>query len=165
MIVSYYNSPIGPLELSFKDEKLCGLTITNVCSDNDSLPNLPYIIEVKNWLNKYFNGEVVNIDEISLLIEGTDFQKVVWRVLMDIPYGEVVSYKSIAKKVAILMEKNSMSCQAVGTAVGKNKIAIIIPCHRVIGSNAKLGGYSLGIDKKIALLELEGVDTSELKNS
>lgn len=165
MIVSYYDSPIGTLELSFKDEKLCGLTITNVCSDNDSLPNLPYIIEVKNWLNKYFKGEVVNIDEIPLLIEGTDFQKVVWRVLMDIPYGEVVSYKSIAKKVAILMGKNSMSCQAVGTAVGKNKIAIIIPCHRVIGSNEKLGGYSLGIDKKISLLELEGIDTSKLKNS
>lgn len=165
MIVSYYNSPIGNLVLSFKDEKLCGLTITDEVSDNSSLENLPYIVKVKNWLNKYFNGEVVNIDEIPLLIEGTDFQKVVWRVLMDIPYGEVVSYKSIAKRVAILMGKNSMSCQAVGTAVGKNKIAIIIPCHRVIGSNEKLGGYSLGVNKKINLLELEGIDTSKLKNS
>lgn len=165
MIVSYYDSPIGTLELSFKDEKLCGLTITNVYSDNDSLANLPYIIKVKNWLNKYFKGEVVNIDEIPLLIEGTDFQKVVWRVLMDIPYGEVVSYKSIAEMVASLMGRSSMSNQAIGTAVGKNKIAIIIPCHRVIGSNEKLGGYSLGIDKKISLLELEGIDTSKLKNS
>lgn len=165
MIVSYYDSPIGTLELSFKDEKLCGLTITNVCSDNDSLANLPYIIKVKNWLNKYFKGEVVNIDEIPLLIEGTDFQKVVWRVLMDIPYGEVVSYKSIAEMVASLMGRSSMSNQAIGAAVGKNKIAIIIPCHRVIGSNEKLGGYSLGIDKKISLLELEGIDTSKLKNS
>lgn len=165
MIVSYYDSPIGTLELSFKDKKLCGLTITNVCSDNDSLANLPYIIKVKNWLNKYFKGEVVNIDEIPLLIEGTDFQKVVWRVLMDIPYGEVVSYKSIAEMVASLMGRSSMSNQAIGTAVGKNKIAIIIPCHRVIGSNEKLGGYSLGIDKKISLLELEGIDTSKLKNS
>ena len=165
MIVSYYDSPIGTLELSFKDEKLCGLTITNVCSDNDSLANLPYIIKVKNWLNKYFKGEVVNIDEIPLLIEGTEFQAVVWGVLMDIPYGEVVSYKSIAEMVASLMGRSSMSNQAIGTAVGKNKIAIIIPCHRVIGSNEKLGGYSLGIDKKISLLELEGIDTSKLKNS
>ena len=93
---------------------------------------------------------------------GSIFAKNVWKILCQIPYGELTTYGEIAKKMAKLMNKDKMSAQAVGGAVGHNPISIIIPCHRVVGKNGNLTGYAGGIDKKIKLLELEKVEMSNL---
>ena len=92
---------------------------------------------------------------------GTDFQKAVWEILLEIPYGETTTYGKIAQQIAAKRGIARMSAQAVGGAVGHNEISIIIPCHRVVGTNGSLTGYAGGIDKKIRLLELEGVDMSK----
>lgn len=93
-----------------------------------------------------------------VLPEWIDFRQIVWKILCEIPYGEVITYGEIARRAAAQMGKVSMSAQAVGGAVGHNPISIIIPCHRVVGTNGSLTGYAGGIEKKIALLELEGID-------
>lgn len=95
-------------------------------------------------------------NKLRLASWGNEFRQEVWKLLCDIPYGETTTYGEIAKKVAVKMGKERMSAQAVGGAVGHNPISIIIPCHRVIGSNGKLTGYAGGIDKKIRLLDIEG---------
>src|SRR5699024_5558654 len=100
--------------------------------------------------------------ELSLAPIGSEFRQGVWRILREIPYGEVITYGDIAKKMAEKMGKKSMSSQAVGGAVGHNPISIIIPCHRVVGSNGSLTGFSGGIPMKIKLLELEGVDVTKM---
>ena len=92
---------------------------------------------------------------------GGKFRQEVWGILCEIPYGEVITYGDIAKKVAAKMNKESMSSQAVGGAVGHNPISIMIPCHRVVGSNGSLTGYAGGIGIKVKLLELEGVDMTD----
>lgn len=116
----------------------------------------------KKWLDRYFNGEKPKISEIDLSPKGSEFAKKVWEILCKIPYGEVTTYGEIAKKIAKTMNKDKMSAQAVGGAVGHNPISIIIPCHRVVGSNGSLTGYAGGIDKKISLLKHEGVDMTNL---
>ncbi|MBN2797270.1 MAG: methylated-DNA--[protein]-cysteine S-methyltransferase [Clostridia bacterium] len=95
---------------------------------------------------------------LDLEIKATPFQKMVWEVLLEIPYGETVSYKWVAQKVAQRMGKASMSSQAVGQAIGRNPFSIVIPCHRVISSSGKLTGYAGGIEKKEALLMHEKND-------
>ena len=165
---TYYSSPIGKLLLASDGTNLTGLWIEtqkyyphkmiNQLIDND---NLEIFKEVKNWLDKYFKGEKVNINNLKLNPSGTKFQKEVWKVLCDIPYGEITTYKEIAEKVAINLNKANMSAQAVGGAVGHNQISIIIPCHRVIGSDGNLTGYAGGIDKKIKLLQIEGHNTNK----
>lgn len=111
-------------------------------------------IELKNWLEKYFKGED---SEIKFLMapKGTDFQKIVWKFLLEIPFGETTTYGTIAKKVAAAMGRESMSAQAVGGAIGRNPISISIPCHRVIGADKSLTGYDGGLDKKEILLNNE----------
>ena len=101
-------------------------------------------------------------DELSLAPVGSKFRQEVWRILCEIPYGEVITYGDIAKKMAAKMGRTSMSGQAIGGAVGHNPVSIIIPCHRVVGANGSLTGYAGGIPAKIKLLELEGVDMSRL---
>ena len=96
--------------------------------------------------------------ELPLAPQGNAFRQGVWEILCTIPYGEVITYGSIAKKMAVKLQKERMSSQAVGGAVGHNPISIIIPCHRVIGSSGSLTGYAGGIDKKVKLLELERTD-------
>ena len=92
---------------------------------------------------------------------GTAFRQAVWKILLQIPYGQTVTYGEIAQQLAAEQGISTMSAQAVGGAVGHNKISIIIPCHRVIGADGSLTGYAGGIDKKIALLRLEGTDKYE----
>jgi len=99
---------------------------------------------------------------LSLAPAGSEFRQRVWHILCEIPYGKVMTYGDIAKKMAAVTGCEQMSSQAVGGAVGHNPISIIIPCHRVVGSNGSLTGYAGGIDKKIKLLELEGVPMSGL---
>ena len=105
-----------------------------------------------------FKGEKPDIKELSLKPQGSLFRQEVWKLLCEIPYGEVTTYGKIAKVVAQKLHKEKMSGQAVGNAVGHNPISIIIPCHRVVGTSGSLTGYAGGIDKKIALLKHEGVD-------
>ena len=110
----------------------------------------------QEWLECYFAGEKPSPEELPLRPEGTDFQQMVWRELLHIPYGQVTTYGSLAKAVAQEMGRETMSAQAVGQAVGHNPISIIIPCHRVVGTDGSLTGYAGGLDRKIRLLELEG---------
>ena len=115
----------------------------------------PVFKMTRDWLDRYFLGQNPKLDNIKLKLEGTDFRKLVWEILLNIPYGETTSYGQVANLVADRMGKKSMSAQAVGGAIGHNPISIIIPCHRVVGRNGELVGYAGGIDKKISLLELE----------
>lgn len=112
------------------------------------------------WLERYFAGKRPDISELPLNPAGSEFRQEVFQILCDIPYGEVITYGEIAKKMAVKMGKERMSGQAVGGAVSHNPISIIIPCHRVVGSNGSLTGYAGGIKTKIRLLEHEGVDLS-----
>lgn len=138
-------------------QKYFGASVEGKVREN---PDLPVFRKVKKWLEDYFAGKNPAISELALAPMGGEFRQGVWQILCDIPYGEVMTYGEIARKMADRMKKKSMSSQAVGGAVGHNPVSIIIPCHRVIGINGSLTGYAGGIDKKIRLLELEGVDTS-----
>lgn len=167
---SNYNSPIGKLLLASKDHQLIGLWIEgqkyflhNIKEEMQKNDDEMILIKTKDWLNKYFNGERPNVSELDLAPIGSDFAKNVWKILCKIPYGQVTTYGEIAKEMAKIMHKEKMSAQAVGGAVGHNPISIIIPCHRVVGTNGSLTGYAGGIDKKIKLLEHEKVDIKSIK--
>ena len=101
------------------------------------------------WLDRYFAHQKPSVNELPLNPQGTAFQHRVWSALAEIPYGEVVTYGELASRLGC------HSAQAIGGAVGKNPLSIIIPCHRVLGAGGKLVGYAGGIDRKLALLELE----------
>lgn len=163
-----YSSPLGLITMVSDGEKLIGLWLEGqkYFADNiaDSIienNDLDIFISTKQWLDRYFWGEKPNIFELPLAPRGGEFRKMVWDILCQIPYGETITYGEVAKKVAIKMNKKSMSSQAVGGAVGHNPISIIIPCHRVVGANGNLTGYAGGINKKIKLLEHEGVEMSK----
>lgn len=118
-------------------------------------------VDTKKWVDSYFSGEKPPISQLKLAPKGTAFRQAVWDILCGIPYGETTTYGEIAKQMAKKMNRPTMSSQAVGGAVGHNPISIIIPCHRVVGTNGSLTGYAGGIDKKVKLLEHEGVDLSD----
>ena len=164
-----YKSPIGNILLASKDNKLIGLWIEGqkyylqtINDKIEKLDNDKILIKTKKWLNRYFNKEKPSINELELNPIGSDFRQEVWKILCDIPYGKVTTYNDIAKQIAEKKGIKRMSAQAVGGAVGHNPISIIIPCHRVVGTNGSLTGYAGGIDKKIYLLEHEGVDMKNL---
>jgi len=160
-------SPLGLISLASDGTNIVGLwldgqkyfaaTVKDRIAENS---DLPVFAMAKKWLDRYFAGEKPEISELPLDPSGSEFRKSVWDILCEISYGQYTTYGEIAKKIAARMDKKSMSSQAVGGAVGHNPISIIIPCHRVVGSNGSLTGYAGGIDKKIKLLELEGVDMS-----
>ena len=104
--------------------------------------------EAKTWLDRYFAGERPNPAELKLSPKGTAFQQRVWQELLRIPYGRTVSYGSLAAHLG-------SSARAVGSAVGRNPISVIIPCHRVLGADGSLGGYAGGLENKMKLLRLE----------
>ena len=164
-----YPSPLGNLTLASDGENLVGLWIEGQKYYGDTIPEtmtennrLPVFDAAKEWLDRYFAGEKPAISELPLAPIGGDFRQAVWHILCEIPYGEVITYGGIAMQIAEKEGKKKMSAQAVGGAVGHNPISIIIPCHRVVGSNGSLTGYSGGIAAKIKLLELEGVDRTHL---
>lgn len=166
---SYYNSPVGSLVLVGNEDALVGLWIEGQKYYMDNLTKEPVLKDdlkifekTKDWLDRYFNKENPSVGELSLAPIGNKFRQSVWKILSEIPYGKLVTYGDIANKIAQKMNIKSMSAQAVGGAVGHNPISIIIPCHRVVGANGCLTGYDGGIDKKIKLLELEGIDISSL---
>lgn len=124
--------------------------------------DLPVFDAAKRWLDRYFAGKRPVISELPLSPIGGEFRQLVWRILCEIPYGQVITYGEIAQQIAVKMNRTTMSSQAVGGAVGHNPISIVIPCHRVVGTNGSLTGYAGGIGTKVKLLELEGVDMSRL---
>ncbi|MBQ7900662.1 MAG: methylated-DNA--[Clostridia bacterium] len=152
-----YISPLGNIVLGSDGASLVGLWlegqkyflgIYNEAEDNDSLEVFK---ATKRWLDEYFMGKNPEIT-MPLAPDGTEFQKKVWIELEKIPYGSTVTYGDIAKKLG------TKSSQAVGGAVGRNPISIIIPCHRVIGKDRTLTGYAGGVDKKLELLKLENLN-------
>ncbi len=112
----------------------------------------------RSWLDSYFAGNNPPLTGLSLAPQGTGFRRLVWDLLLKIPYGGVVTYGDLALKAARLLGKDKMSAQAIGGAVGHNPISIIVPCHRVVGAKGNLTGYAGGIKIKIKLLEIEGLD-------
>lgn len=154
----YYPSPIGVLHLLSDEEGLTAAEFDDAEkigeSGRESLS--PFLADTVLWLDTYFSGEVPGFTP-KLHLTGTDFQMSVWQKLLEIPYGETASYGAIARSLAKERRIPKMSAQAVGGAVGKNKIVIIVPCHRVIGSDGSLTGFSAGIERKTALLDIEGI--------
>ena len=150
-----YQSPIGPLTITSNDHHLLSISFSN---DEDALEEvpttLPLILAVR-WLDAYFRGKPESAESIPTLFSGSDFQKQCWHELCCIPYGQTITYKELANRVGVRRGVTHMSCQAVGQAIRKNAFAILIPCHRVIGSNGNLTGYVWGLDFKKELLAHE----------
>lgn len=158
-----YISPLGKITLAGENNCLIGLWIEEQKYFASSLKTepeeklLPVFINTIKWLDIYFSGQAPDFTP-PLNPKGTPFQLLVWETLLKIPYGETVTYKYIAHKIALKKGISRMSAQAVGVAAGHNPISIIIPCHRVVGSNGNLTGYAGGIDRKLKLLSLEKAD-------
>jgi methylated-DNA-[protein]-cysteine S-methyltransferase len=165
--LSYYSSPLGKMALLSDREKLtailfCGQRFYNErmeCEHEEK--DLPVFTRTKEWLDIYFTGKNPKFTP-PVSLYGTPFQLSVWNLITNIPYGETVTYGELAQKIASANGISKMSARAVGAAVGRNPISIIIPCHRVIGSNGNLTGYSGGIDKKLKLLQLEQANVTHM---
>lgn len=164
-----FTSPFGLITLAAHQEKLVavwienqkyfGETVTTKLIKNNDLPIFKQTI---HWLTEYFAGKSPSLNQLPLAPWGNPFRQMVWQILCNIPYGQLTTYGEIAKQVAQKMNKTTMSAQAIGGAVAHNPISIIIPCHRVVGSNGSLTGYAGGIETKIKLLTLEGVNLNQL---
>ncbi len=157
-----YASPIGKLTLVSDGTYLIGLYIDgqkyflgNIKEEMQRNDDLIIFKNTEEWLDRYFEGLKPNIKDLNLKLHGSDFRVMVWHILESIPYGNVITYGEIAKRVAKIMGKNQMSSQAIGGAVSHNPFSIIIPCHRVVGVNNALVGYAGGLDFKKKLLDFE----------
>ena len=157
-----YQSPLGEIVIASDDTAITGLwlvgqrhfdiEVEGCITDKD----LPIFDEVSRWLDIYFTGN--NPGEIpAVRMNGTPFQLEVWQILQAVPYGKLITYREIAELIAKKRGITKMSARAVGNAIGRNPISILVPCHRVVGSNGKLTGYASGIEKKIKLLKLENI--------
>lgn len=166
---SYYNSPLGKIIIVADNASVCGVYFDNQkympenLEDYEINDNILAIKEVKNWLDEYFEGKNPSVKNLSIKLIGSEFKLLVWSVLKTIPYGKTLTYGEIAQMLSKKMNKEKMSARAVGCAVGHNPISIIIPCHRVLGKNNKITGYAGGINKKLELLKLEGINVNNLK--
>ena len=148
MKTAYYKTKIGIIKLTYQEKIYKIELVKEVNSINEKTSQTDKVIkEINQYLSKY-RKEFSIYDLVRL--EGTRFQKEVWHVLQNIPYGETRSYKEIAKNIG-----NENAVRAVASAIGKNPLMIIIPCHRVIGSDGKMHGYAYGINLKKYLLDLE----------
>ena len=160
-----YQSPLGGILLAADEIGLTGLWFDGQKYFGDNLPNeykqdrLPVFDETVKWLDIYFSGRNPGFMP-PLSFNASPFRKTVWEILLTIPYGKTMTYGEIADKIAAQKGIESMSAQAVGGAVGHNPISIIVPCHRVVGTNGSLTGYAGGIERKTKLLELEQADMS-----
>jgi len=164
-----YPSPVGLITLACDGDNMIGVWNEHqkyhgagISAEMIEKDDMPVFNAAKKWLDRYFAGKKPIISELPLAPIGGEFRKSVWTILCEIPYGEIVTYGDIAKKIADKMNRETMSSQAVGGAVGHNPISIIIPCHRVVGANGSLTGYAGGLKIKEKLLVLEGVDMSRL---
>ena len=154
---SYYESDLGLITMEGDGKALTGLWIEGQ-RDGQAAPegDSPVFALTKKWLDIYFSGKKPDFMP-PMKLQGTDFQREVWEILLTIPYGTTTTYGEIAAQIAKKRKLRRMSAQAVGQAVGHNPISILVPCHRVVGWNGNLTGYAGGIDKKIRLLSLEGI--------
>lgn len=171
---AYAESPLGRILLAARGDRLSGLWFCGqkyfggtdfggtAEGEFEINPDWPVLAAARAWLAAYFAGKKPAIPALPLAPEGSGFRQAVWQLLCEIPYGTVTSYGAIARQLAARLQRPRMSAQAVGGAVGHNPIAIIIPCHRVVGATGSLTGYAGGIATKIGLLKLEGVDCSRL---
>lgn len=164
--ISHYSSPLGGILLAgdalgltglwFEGQKYFALNLDKEREEKE----LPLFEQAKQWLDLYFSGKEPGFTP-PLHVTGTAFQKEVWEILCTIPYGRTMTYGQIAKRIAAKRGLPGMSAQAVGGAVGRNPISIIVPCHRVVGATGSLTGYAGGMDKKAKLLQLEQGDREE----
>ena len=167
VFISHYNSPLGGITLASDGEALTGLWFDGQKYFGDTLgydyqeKDLSVFVQTRQWLDIYFSGRKPDFIP-SLRMDGTPFQNKVWEILKTIPYGETMTYGEIAALVAAGQDAGArpgtirrMSAQAVGGAVGRNPISIIVPCHRVVGAGGSLTGYAAGLEKKRYLLSLE----------
>lgn len=160
MFESRLHSPLGEVRLRSDGESLTGLWFVGQVNDAKEISDLeikndlPIFGQVESWLESYFSGKQTSIT-ISLQPKGTSFQQRVWQILQEIPYGKTMTYGEIAQRIAKEKGVETFSAQAVGQAVGKNPISILIPCHRVLGKNGALTGYAGGVYRKEKLLQLE----------
>lgn len=145
---AYYQSPIGDIELRAVDGYITSIRFVSETAKLEHIAS-PLLLEATKQLAEYFAGERMLFD-FPIRQSGTPFQEQVWLYLQTIPYGSTISYQEEA--IAL---NNPQACRAVGSANGKNALAIVVPCHRVINANKALGGYAFGIDKKAYLLEME----------
>lgn len=170
--IYHYDSPLGAVTCASDGEALTGLWLdgqkyyaSGLGDDYEDIGSdeskLPVFTQTKEWLDIYFSGEEPDFTP-ALSMKGTEFRKAVWEILLTVPYGQTRTYGEIA---GILSKKRggaNVSARAVGNAVGHNPISVIVPCHRIVGTNGSLTGYAGGIEKKISLLELEKTDMSDL---
>lgn len=161
----HYHSPIGGITMASDGEAIIGLWFdrqqyfADVLDEEHQDRMLPVFESTCRWLDIYFSGKEPDFTP-PLSLRTTQFRKRVWQILMSIPYGKTMTYGEIAVLLAREMSLKKMSAQAVGCAVGHNAISLIIPCHRVVGSNGQLTGYAGGLDKKQMLLNLEKINSS-----
>ncbi len=158
-----YASPLGEITLASDGEFLTGLWFegqkyfARTLDGEHGERDLPVFREAREWLNVYFSGTAPAFTP-PLRFTGTAFQKEVWALLIAIPYGETRTYGELAQTLAARRGLSQMSARAVGSAVGRNPISVIVPCHRVVGADGSLTGYAGGVQRKRALLSLEGAD-------
>jgi len=154
---AYYSSPIGCIEIQASHEAVTSLMF---CDDpkNDACNGSEILSKCVRQLDEYFDGQRMNFD-VPVSQKGTSFQQTVWNALLDIPFGKTVSYADVAKMI-----HNPQSVRAVGAANGRNKLWIIVPCHRVIGANGSLTGYAGGLERKKWLLAHEAQVLRNLKS-
>lgn len=156
----YYQSPLDKIVIASDGTAITGLwlvgqrhfdiEVEGCITDKD----LPIFDEVSRWLDIYFTGN--NPGEIpAVRMNGTPFQLEVWQILQAVPYGKLITYREIAELIAKKRGITKMSARAVGNAVGRNPVSILVPCHRVVGSSGKMTGYAGGIERKVKLLKLE----------
>jgi methylated-DNA-[protein]-cysteine S-methyltransferase len=154
---AHYNSPLGDMTMASDGQALTALWFDGTRREprfvdmTSATTMLPVFEETCRWLDFYFGGKKPDFTS-PLAPKGTPFQQRVWEILLSIPYGKTVSYGDIARRIS-----PTMSAQAIGGAVGRNPIGIIIPCHRVIGADGSLTGYGGGLERKRWMLELEGL--------
>lgn len=163
--IHHYMSLLGGITLASDGKALTGLWFDgqkyfgDTLSKNHKQKNLRIFEQTENWLDIYFSGEEPDFTPL-LSMKTTPFRRAVWEILLSIPFGQTMTYKEIASRIAEQRGGKKMSAQAVGGAVGHNAISLIIPCHRVVGTNGSLTGYAGGIEKKIQLLSMEKVNLS-----
>ena len=164
--IDTYASPLGIITMSSNGKQLTGLWFEGQkyfdypSGDRPQHLSLPIFDETRTWLDVYFQGKRPSFTP-PILLNDTPFRRTVWQLLLTIPYGKTTTYKDIARQWARQHGAKSMSSQAVGGAVGRNPVSIIIPCHRVIGTNGSLTGYAGGLDRKRWLLQWEQENTDK----
>lgn len=168
--ICHYNSPLGGITLACDEEGLTGLWFDGQKyfgggilkggakkeqgAEEKEGKRSPVLEQTVKWLDLYFSGRKPDFTP-PLHLVGSEFRHAVWEMLLKIPYGQTTTYKELAGRIAEQRGIKTMSAQAVGGAVGHNPVSIIVPCHRVLGTDGSLTGYAGGIDKKISLLTLE----------